>query len=231
MLRPTEDLFYDFERDAWIEEPGIHTKWNEQDLPAPAVPPKDGAWLKPPPRFYVEKLRVPLVVATLALSYLALRFAWFYLVCAVAALQCLFILASTYRPRLSKADRRLIEDPDDLDVCLVDVKIMSNRRIIGVDRGIVWFGEGRLLFSGHRTSFALGGEDILPRSRRTKSMQARTNVLPLRAGHGKAVLIFDLILPRAGPGEREIRFVERLYAFRQRPLASRGPRQWPPFER
>lgn len=231
MLDPREDLFYDFERDIWIETPSVHVSWSDRDLPAPATEPQPGVWLRPPPGSYKNPVQISLLAAGFLMLVLGLTLGGEIVPILLAGIALVFLasLSTIYRPRVSKDDRLLIEDPDDLDVCLVDVRINHRGRTIGYDRGAAWFSEGRLLFSGHATSFAIGGEDVSPRSKWHPLQHDRTNILPLRTPVGPTVLVFDILPEAKGPWERERRFIERLHAFRMRPPRSRGPRQWPPL--
>ncbi len=225
-----DELYYDFDRDAWIETPGIHAHWSDRDLLPPTHPPAPGKWLRPPRRFRMFLLLWPLMLLTQVLMLLALVWKAFVLVPVAAAVMGIFQLLNAYRSPPSAVDRRLLENPDDLDVCLVEVTINRNGRTVGVDRGAAWFGEGRLLFSGHATSFAIGGEDVLPRSQWHRLQENRTHILPLRDAGSRTALVFEPLHLRSVPDERQQRFLERLHAFRKRPPQSRGPRQWPPFK-
>ena len=225
-----DDLYYDFDRDAWIEVPGIHARWSERELPTPALPPAPGVWLRPPGRFRKEYLQLSLAWMGVALLLIALVAHRFLLLPLAGGVIGLAHLVAIFGCPPRAADRRLLEDPDDLDVCLVDIRINRDRRPVGLDRGVAWFEGGRLMFNGHRTSFAIGGEDILPRSQWHPLQRERVLILPLRVAGGKAVVVFDFVTGAYNPGERERRFVERLHAFRQRPPVSRGPRQFPPLQ-
>jgi hypothetical protein len=138
------------------------------------------------------------------------------------------------RPRMD--DLRLMENPDDPDVCLVDVDIVVDHESVGRDRGVVWFEGGRLLFTGHRTSFALGGEDVVPDERWRRLIWDQRHMpqdlIPLE--YPGRIVYVAFTLARRGEGvlmRQEMNFVGRLDEFRRRPPSSTGPRQLPPLER
>ncbi len=141
-----------------------------------------------------------------------------------------------YRPRrLRASDLRLLEDPDDPDVCLVEMEVFVGHESVGHDRGVAWFAEGRLLYSGHRTSFALGGEDVMPEVCWYEfSAEGRFLpdwAVPLHLPKGLAYVSLVPINRGGGPLSRqETRFLERLTDFRKGRTRSTGPRQWPPLE-
>ena len=171
-----------------------------------------------------------MVMMVLTGSILAIQYGLLYLVPALGLSQGIYGIATAGLPRPTSNDLMLYENPDDLDLCLVEASFLKNGRTTGRDRGVVWFSEGRLLFCGHRTSFALGGEDVLPPARRTKTERERGDLLTLRGLPFRANIVFRPVMARGESPARAHRFLERLYAFQMRPPVSRGPRQWPPFE-
>ncbi len=73
--------------------------------------------------------------------------------------------------KTTEADEGILEGSDDPDEVLVEVEIWQNGGLTGVDRGILLLSEDRLVFSGHRSSFALVAQDVT--SSRVKRNNAR----------------------------------------------------------
>lgn len=235
---------FDFETNAWVQPDRFNSRaqGHEIVLDAPSDAPAEGRWTKPAP---VKKPTpftsilagwavVALVVAGAALQSVLL--VGLAVLCATLAA----VIHNAQSPddcRITQADRLLIEDPDDRDVCLVGLTIVRDGLTVGNDKGVAWFADGMILYNGHRTSFALGGEDMLPRELwgAFDNLQGGSELgercVPLRMAKGRAFVGFtplgttDLI-----DGAREMRFLKRLSAFRRRPPQSRVPRQWPPLE-
>jgi len=73
------------------------------------------------------------------------------------------------RERLQKeaadADRILQDEFGSGEGWLVDLKIIQGAAPTGEDRGMLWFEDGRMVFSGHRTSFALSSSQADDRCR------------------------------------------------------------------
>jgi hypothetical protein len=138
----------------------------------------------------------------------------------------------------TKRDLRLLEDENDADVCLVSLSIRSGGKGIGEDRGVVWFSEGRLFYSGHRTSFVLGGQDVVPRSEMSLTSLAQREAklsemsIALRHPDGNGeIRVVPLKVSNSGPwASAEMRFRKRFYEFQRQPTYVNAPRQWPPLE-
>ena len=105
-----------------------------------------------------------LLVATLALAFLS---PWMFmeslLPTAFVVVYVALLLGTTVGVALRNGCR---EFPDTADVAmraefgggvgwLVEVTVRQGETPTGMDRGMLWFEEDRLLFAGHRTSFAL----------------------------------------------------------------------------
>ena len=235
-----EELTYDFERDVWVADAFVESTWRERELPSPVESPSPGAWHRAEPsspwRSWGTRLgRLP----TMSRRGLVGAFGLFFLSAFVSApllmavgfvlLLCGMSFSLPNGLWASERDLTLLEDPRDQDVCLVEVTIFNGSATVGIDRGVAWFDGGRLLYSGHRTSFAIGGEDVLPRSAWSNEVSTTPLVLPLRTRWEGPVLRFA-VLNYGNPEDRhETRFLERFHAFRTRPPQSRGQRQWPPF--
>ena len=234
-------LTYDFAKDAWTEDAFVMVRRGEGERPAPDREPAPGRWFaeaspaKPRERFGIsEDLRnlaaaalfALLVVAFLAVPSLAPRM----LAAVLLVVLALMLLAFAGRERHPEAEPRdvgLLEHPEDPDVCLVEIRIVRNGEPVGKDRGALWFEGGRLLFSGHRTSFAIGGEDVLPHSRHRPGLPS--GALPLRIAGESAHLEFLILRYPELDRTRYERFGHRLLAFRSFTPPARGPRQWPPL--
>lgn len=247
---PTElSLTYDFLTDAWVEDPLVMVRRGETEPPAPTSEPAPGKWhgketpLPRPPSWHLPKtsryLAAAALMLLLCLAFVAIPFVGSGLLCPFMVADVLLLglgLSQLFSRRLAQPaaeprDLRLLEHPDDPDVCLVQITIVRNDEVVGHDRGAAWFEDGRLLFSGHRTSFALGGEDLVPRSERGPRRREGQSVLPLRVDSGGASIEFVVL----GYGERRAshgyRFLTRFGEFLFFAPPSRGPRQWPPLER
>ena len=235
-MRKTDRLVFDFETNAWVHPDAFNAraKGHEIALDAPDTTPAEGRWNKPRlakkptpvSAVFLVWLSTALVVASIVLNSLL------PVVLAVLAAILAAVLnesAAGTDLRIGDADQRLLEDPDDPDVCLVLLTIRRDGRRVGTDKGAVWFADGLLLYSGHRTSFAIGGEDVLPRAN-WSAASLGDHVVPLRLERGSATLELRPLVYGNGGGPQEMRFLKRLYAFRNRPPRSRGPRQWPPLE-
>lgn len=238
------DVMYDFERDEWVAYRLIHARWVSRELPPPFEEPQKGRWYgKPDTGRRRLKWSTASVIASIPAFY---GFGWFVMSdgkdLGQIAFGTLFVGLSVVVNRLSRLvpagstaiaspeDLLLLEDPEDRDTCLVEITIFKEGREIGRDRGVAWFDSGRLMFNGHRTSFAIGGEDVLPRRLWVRQPNIdRTLAVPFRYSHG-AYVRFQLLTGPIITVDHQERFVERLGAFRSRPPQSRGPRQWPLFE-
>lgn len=235
-----QEWAYDFEQDIWVSHRLIQARWIDRELPEPDTAPTQGKWHGKPGKA-LDHHHV-----TNAMACLAVLGGWLFaysfynglLGPLYFSLGILFgIVPLTFyavsrpsRLRATARDRRLIEDPWDLDTCLVEVAIYRPQALVGIDRGVAWFDSGRLLFNGSLTSFAIGGEDVQPRRFWARSPDfSGVLALPLRMSGG-ASLEFRPLRGTRMPTDHEERFIDRLNAFRMRPPESRGPRQWPPFE-
>jgi hypothetical protein len=75
----------------------------------------------------------------------------------VVALAAQYLYDSYFDSMPTLEDRKLIRE-SGMESTLARIEIEIDGVIIGEDRGVLWAEGGRLLFNGHRTSFALGGE-------------------------------------------------------------------------
>jgi hypothetical protein len=239
-----DEVTYDFDRDEWVAHRLIQARWIERELPPPVVAPTQGLWHSSPirPRITRRTLWTAAPVALLLLyefgvfiasagtdtSAFGLTVFWAIICFAIYGLSK--VVPKPMRIPATDEDCRLLEDPTDQDTCLVQVTIFRAGQKVGEDRGVAWFDGGRLLFNGRSTSFAVGGEDVLPRRLWAHQPNLdRILAVPLRCS-GQTYLHFALLNANGLPADHQERFVERFGAFRCRPPQSRGPRQWPPFE-
>ena len=81
---------------------------------------------------------------------------------------------------------------------IVDLTVLQGAAPTGRDRGVVWFEEGRLLFLGRRTSFALAAEAA--EGKLWSGWATSGSTLPLRArsAAGRVALAFEFV-PWDGP--------------------------------
>lgn len=232
-----ERLVFDFDTNAWVPQ-GFLSETQElldSHLPAPAIPPSPGRWTRPA-KPILAKRQAALALsgaAAFVVAGIALReVAWVFPAAFFGNLGLVYTDSSTYDLRVvTQADRHLLEDPEDPNVCLVALNVVRNGKSVGRDKGVVWFDDGLLLYNGHRTSFAIGGEDVLPRDQWELLPNALSDLcVPLRVPSGIAHVELAPLVEGNGGSPSEMRFLKRLYAFRLRPPLSRGPRQWPPLE-
>lgn len=164
------------------------------------------------------------------------------------ALLLVWSIATYPSLRATTHDLGAVESPEDADVCLVRITVVVKDETIGSDRGVSWFEGGRLLFSGHATSFDLGGQDVMPRDAwrdRYRLPIRRQNpnenhfdaalledAIPLRLLDRWAYVLFEPLQGVGGAEEaKRMRFLAALHDFRLRPpRPSSEPRQWPPLE-
>ena len=238
-MERADEYVYDFATNAWTVRDRFNGSAQRRAvaLDTSTTAPLQGKWTKPAPKrrgismldgllFF---LLVGLVAAALATrSFLPLVFGISPALC-IGSLRGFNLNASCLA---TSADRMLLENPDDLDVCLVGIAILCDGVEVGKDRGVAWFEDGKLLYNGHRTSFAIGGEDILPHEWPhgpfAVPQELPDLVILLRTPGSRTSVEFTPIPNISTP--QEMRFLKRLYEFRRRPPRSRGPRQWPPFE-
>lgn len=240
------DVTYDFDTDEWVAHRLIQARWLDRELPPPVEPPKLGQWTKKPIQRsrsdkHYGRIAIGAVVAFAVLGYaLTQEVGWLIALASSSlwvGLPAFLYFALRRGPHTAtRDDLRLLEDPEDRDTCLVEIMVVRDGKCVGADRGVAWFDGGRLMFNGARTSFAIGGEDVLPRREwagRGGNVKIDTCLaVPLRVPSdeaGQAFIFFQPLRAANLPADHEERFVERLGAFRSRPPQSRGPRQWPPL--
>lgn len=230
---------YDLDANAWVRRAADTLSGDvEPGALAPRLgvwsssPPKPRVWLgqKLPPRQLIIFVGIA-AVAVVGLAWL-LNFRFTFL---LVPLQAMLGVASPSGNSAKPQDRRLLENEEDANVCLVGIAIRRDGKLVGRDRGVVWFSDGGLYFNGHRTSFVIGGQDVIPSEehRRNRDGQKPSDrVLVLRHPCADVQVEFvPLIITGKGAGTpAEMRFLKRFYDFRRHPTYADVPRQWPPLE-
>lgn len=239
-MRPPDRTTFDFHTGVWVRADPTTPRESFEIAAAERAytEPAPGRWTKPAaPQRSDERLMALLLwtfvtfaiaaIVVRSLALLAVGTVPFALLCALAARRSRDL-------SVTAADRRLLEDPDDRDVCLLHLTIIHGEREIGRDKGVVWFSHGALLYNGHRTSFAIGSEDVLPMSQWSSAQRnsLEDRFVPLRVERGKAwIEVVALATGNSAGSPAEMRFLKSLYEFLRHPEPSRGPRQLPPLVR
>ena len=111
-----------------------------------------------------------------------------------------------------RAERiRLQEEHAAVQGWIVDLAVTQGAALTGRDRGVVWFEEGRLLFVGRRTSFALAAEAVS--GALALGWWSSSSTLPLRAhtAAGAVALTFEMMPPdNLADSRSEYAFAEAL---------------------
>lgn len=114
--------------------------------------------------------------------------------------------------RAAPDDETLLDDPNDKNEILVEVKIIQNLTVTGVDRGVLTIDGGALIFSGHRTNFILGRTDIQNRYvmsvRRAEGMLSARTWWPLTLKHPSLKLIVAFTPLASESADEEVRLKE-----------------------
>jgi len=220
---------YDLDANAWVRRAADTLS---ADVEPGALAPAKGLWSSSPPKPNGSRRIRILAVTLLALLGLAastqtnisilLRFGLMITVVMVI----LLVTVVANGDHATEKDLQLLEDEDDPNVCLVEIAMESDKRLVGKDRGVVWFSDGRLFYNGHRTSFVIGGQDVL------QGKEISGMSIMLRHPDSEAVLkIEPLTIPGKATGTpAEMRFRKRFYEFQRQPTYVNAPRQWPPLE-
>ncbi len=109
----------------------------------------------------------------------------------------------------------------------VEIAVVARGQRLGVDRGVVWFADGLMGFSGAASSFVLAAWDVKIRATATPARYGQT---PIPAG---AIELADspvpayLLLEALGTSEAALR--ERLKRFDKETAAPDAERHWPPL--
>lgn len=234
----SEQTRFDFGANAWVRDDFLTRRTVE--IAAPEVPPAEGRWVVAPERQVRSRgSRIAVAIALMLLVdgflYHGLSGLFWAFVWDTVGLLVWSNLAPTGPAGAGPDDLRLFETSDDPDVCLVEVTIVHDDHEVGTDRGVAWFEDGALLFSGAKTSFAIGGQDVLPRSfwgeyGRECATALPRDAIPLRTTRPRTYLrIVPLDRNEKVAAEQTARLLRERQTFRERPTLSPLSRQWPPF--
>jgi len=203
------------------------------------VAPREGRWIARPrkPQWLLPAsvlMLVPTFINCLHSVFRAnLANGWVtYLTALLIAIVLLVFAAIFVEDRFlsSREDRQgasAMPDGVVADEFTVEITIVANGRRLGSDRGIVWFAEGLMGFSGSATSFVLADwafELIRAQRRATMSEHA------VPAG---ALLLIDAPVPAyilvRVLGRGTAAFTRRLRRFERESAAGNAERSWPPL--
>lgn len=129
----------------------------------------------------------------------------------------------------------LLEDPDDPSVCLVTIGVYQNGYLTGTDRGVAYIEDGALIFAGDRTSFVIGGQDLLPRDKYLYKDSYTANItcdvaVGLRhADRRIALAISKVSRPYGKEIKSALEFMPALRTWRDSRPQSSLDRQYPPL--
>lgn len=128
---------------------------------------------RPPSAFWPLTARWTLAIGVFALSiFLTLKTPGALGPLVFLPAMCLFVSAAYAQWRFANAPRPISEEDKALlddapGPWLVEVEIVQSGYVTGQDRGAMWMEGDRLVFNGHRSSFALGSDDLIPNTLRT----------------------------------------------------------------
>ena len=201
------------------------------------VAPREGRWIARPGKPYPFKqplsvlyglILFPIVFLPALLSasgqvaYAAI--ATYVVVVAVFATVTWLRMRNTLR--LSEDDRRLTDYAFG-DQYVVTIEIYVGGRSIGTDRGVVWFSEGLMGFSGQATAFVLAARDV------EYQPTGRLATLDEPAIPAGAIELVNAPRPTIiqfqplGAGIADL--YKRLRKFERETAAAEAERVWPPF--
>lgn len=217
-------------------------KWIEELAPEPE-PPEVGRWIARPRKarrfvplfaFAGAVFQLPNLVGALVRNLG--RHLWLTLLSAAMILVCLAVLvAFVVLPALRHllARRKTIRDlalTDDAfgEQFPVEATLVADGKPLGSDRGVAWFTDGLIGFSGESFSFVLAASDLAPQwieaRREFPKGTIPSNALGLRNAAVTAYLHFAPLLGHGKP------FWDRLRNFVNADEPATGERFWPPLE-
>jgi hypothetical protein len=197
------------------------------------VRPKEGRWIARPkrPRWVVPAMTL-ILFASLAPNWLNPLFSRgpfgaLFGLAAVLILVMLVIGCVAFKNLI--VERRAPQDSAFVDGAfgdqfLVEVTIVAGKNRLGTDRGVLWFSDNLMGFSGAATSFVLSAKDV----RVEKKALGRDNQLP-----DNAIILKGA--PRTGYfmihpiGKAAKAYEQRLRAFLIMDVEHEGERVWPPL--
>lgn len=209
----------------------------EVEREASLLAPQPGRWVAKPLKSRIGYAAIHAIASSLFLIFMFVALAaaphlnkTSFWVCLPVFLEFFIVvpfwLANEYRVlRFTKADAALLERPENLEEFPVEITIRAGLRTIGADRGVVYFDQDLIGFSGGRTSFLLSARDLsYPRVNSWLDFDQVYRPLSLNADNVTAEVA---IRPLVGFGRR---FRRRLRAFLRADVAAKVARQWPPLE-
>jgi hypothetical protein len=167
--------YYDVQKEAWVDYNPLGDGWVSPDDPAPEAweAPMPGVWSGRPRNRRNESERLLLKWGLVVLGFGLLAAADAFretnpgligVLSVVTVLVGLAILAIGTGPVAMPEDLRMLEDPSDQSSFLVEVRLSVDGKVIGRDRGVLWFFENAMFFSGYACSFCIATQDVLPYS-------------------------------------------------------------------
>lgn len=151
-------------------------------------------------------------------------FGWIMVACFAYGLMQIVFDTIARRPR--RRDAAFSDRPAGIQEFPVEILVLLDGRVLGTDRGLVWFEDGLLNFNGRATSFALAAPDVVPRKWITTQdpyQNLSGDALRLSIDGPVAVLRVRPLL-----GSRW-RFKAKLRRFLKENASTPKARQWPPL--
>lgn len=200
-----------------------------------SLAPREGRWIAKPRRArwqpWPVEWWVPVWMTLIGLSSLGdvfhQRWVRWILLGAMFAVAFGVALRNTWALRKGAADRFLV-DGGFGDQFPAEITIVVEGKRIGADRGVVWFADGLMGFSGSSASFVLAARNLAPHyvkaHRPPKGQPTSYDVIVLRGAPRSALVS---VAPLFG----HIRaYRKRLEAFMAADEMPQGERHWPPLE-
>jgi hypothetical protein len=193
--------------------------------------PETGRWIAKPQRARWGLQRLApggfilsnaLFVLGVARKSFALAWLGIVLVVAIAGWLVYAVVSELAARRTQDADRALMDGAFG-EQFSVELTIFVNGNAIGADRGVVWFADGLMGFSGTSASFVLAASDLVPQWGKAKGMSHDAIVLV-----GAPRRTHVVIAPVFGQTRA---YRERLAQFMKAKAIPEGERHWPPLER
>jgi len=157
----------------------------------------------------------------------ALRYAVGAIVLLALAIGIGAMVRSRLRDRLGKTDATLLDGAFG-EQFPAEITIVAGKKPLGSDRGVIWFADGLIGFSGRSASFVLAARDVaVPWTARA----ANTPVGPAPIG---SLVLVDAPVPAyvaiSPLGDHTKALRERLRLFENETAAPDAERHWPPLE-
>ncbi len=198
--------------------------------------PREGRWQRRPQKArrglwsYYWLLQVPVTLARLFIDispnwkWLTHVFIWVQLWFIAAGVVVYFLNEFRIRRR-REIDKALSERPAGLTEYPVEAIIFVNHRPLGLDRGVIYFEEGRVGFVGSSFSFLLAANDLIdPKEKPLMQSNLLLSELELRSHGGGTAYV--TIKPLLGYGRAYRKSMRRFF---EEDKDAPGERQWPPI--